>query len=43
MRPAVDLRRAQFMFLEPERENRIDARLILIGDGRAPAFGKKFD
>jgi hypothetical protein len=39
----VDLRCAQFMLLEPECEDRIDAILILVGDGCAPAFGKKFD
>ena len=39
---AIDLRCAQFVFLEPKREDRVDAPLILVGDGHTLALGKKF-
>jgi hypothetical protein len=39
---AVDLRRAQFMFLEPEGEDSVDTSLVIIGDARAHALGKRF-
>ena len=40
---AVDLRCAERMFLEPEREDGVDAGLVFVGDGGTPALGKKFD